>query len=77
MSSTTTVSSPAPKTPLQEFWFYFKQNHGAVIGLTFIAIVFLVCVFAGVIAPLIRLHKIGVPYCYLQLGLMVAIVAIY
>lgn len=50
MSSTTTVSSPAPKTPLQEFWFYFKQNHGAVIGLTFIAIVFLVCVFAGVIA---------------------------
>ncbi|HHE3629523.1 ABC transporter permease subunit [Pasteurella multocida] len=51
MSSTTTVSSPAPKTPLQEFWFYFKQNHGAVIGLTFIAIVFLVCVFAGVIAP--------------------------
>lgn len=23
----------APKTPLQEFWFYFKQNRGALIGL--------------------------------------------
>ncbi|WP_101774754.1 ABC transporter permease subunit [Pasteurella oralis] len=51
MSSVTTVSSPAPKTPLQEFWFYFKQNHGAVIGLTFITIVLIVCIFAGVIAP--------------------------
>ncbi|GJJ80920.1 ABC transporter permease subunit [Pasteurella canis] len=51
MSSVTTLSSPAPKTPLQEFWFYFKQNHGAVIGLTFITIVLIVCIFAGLIAP--------------------------
>lgn len=51
MSGTTAVNPPAPKTPLQEFWYYFKQNKGAVIGLSFIAVVFFVAVFAEWIAP--------------------------
>lgn len=38
--SITEVTSPVPKTPLQEFWHYFSQNRGAVIGLAFIAVVF-------------------------------------
>ncbi|QLB17592.1 dipeptide ABC transporter permease DppC [Mannheimia varigena] len=51
MSGTTAVNPPAPKTPLQEFWYYFRQNKGAVIGLAFIAVVFFVSVFANFIAP--------------------------
>lgn len=51
MSGTTAVNPPAPKTPLQEFWYYFKQNKGAVIGLAFISVVFFVSVFADFIAP--------------------------
>ena len=49
--SSTTLSAPAPKTPLQEFWHYFCQNRGAVIGLTFIAIVLFASIFAGWVAP--------------------------
>ncbi|MDG4947983.1 ABC transporter permease subunit [Actinobacillus equuli subsp. haemolyticus] len=49
--SSTTLSAPAPKTPLQEFWYYFCQNRGAVIGLAFITIVFFAAVFAGWVAP--------------------------
>ena len=45
------ITSPAPKTPLQEFWHYFCQNRGAVIGLAFITVVFFASVFADVIAP--------------------------
>lgn len=49
--SSTTLSAPKPKTPLQEFWYYFCQNRGALIGLAFIAIVFFACVFAQWVAP--------------------------
>ena len=49
--SSTTLSAPAPKTPLQEFWHYFCQNRGAVIGLTFMAIVLFAAIFAGWVAP--------------------------
>lgn len=45
------ITSPVPKTPLQEFWHYFSQNRGAVIGLAFIVLVFFTSVFAGVISP--------------------------
>lgn len=45
------LTSPAPKTPLQEFWHYFCQNRGAVIGLAFIAVVFICSLFADFIAP--------------------------
>ncbi len=51
MSEITVAVAPAPKTPLQEFWYYFCQNRGALIGLTFIAIVFVACVFAPWVAP--------------------------
>ena len=40
-----------PSSPLQEFWFYFKQNRSAVIGLGFIFLVLLISVFAPWIAP--------------------------
>ena len=45
------IETFAPRTPLQEFWFYFKQNKGAVIGLTFILAVALISIFAPWIAP--------------------------
>lgn len=45
------TSEPMPKTPLQEFWFYFRQNKGALIGFIFILCVLLVCIFAHYIAP--------------------------
>jgi dipeptide transport system permease protein len=34
-----------------EFWSYFSENRGAVIGLFFLGFLVLVAVFAGVIAP--------------------------
>lgn len=49
--SSTTISAPMPKTPLQEFVYYFCQNRGAVIGLIFILIVLFVAIFAGWVAP--------------------------
>lgn len=49
--SATTLSAPMPKTPLQEFWHYFCQNRGAVIGLMFIVFVFFLAVFAQWVAP--------------------------
>ncbi|NBI41445.1 ABC transporter permease subunit [[Haemophilus] felis] len=45
------LTSPVPQTPLQEFWHYFCQNRGAVIGLAFIALVFVCSLFADFIAP--------------------------
>ncbi|MDG6459274.1 ABC transporter permease subunit [Glaesserella parasuis] len=51
MSSQVETTSPAPLTPLQEFWLYFRQNKGAVVGLTFIVIVGLACIFAEFVAP--------------------------
>lgn len=41
------------KTMLKEFWFYFSQNKGAVIGLY----VFLAIVFIAIFAPLIAPHS--------------------
>lgn len=49
--SSTTISAPMPKTPLQEFVYYFCQNRGAVIGLIFILIVLFAAIFAGWVAP--------------------------
>ena len=48
---TLSIETITPRTPLQEFWFYFKQNKGAVIGLTFILAVALISIFAPWIAP--------------------------
>lgn len=45
------TNSLIPQTPLQEFWYYFKQNKGAVVGLAFIFIVCITCLLAHWIAP--------------------------
>ncbi|MCL6707586.1 ABC transporter permease subunit [Pseudomonas sp. R2.Fl] len=34
-----------------EFWFYFRQNRGAVLGLAVFVLLVLTAVFAGVLAP--------------------------
>jgi ABC-type antimicrobial peptide transport system permease subunit len=49
--SSTTVTAPIPKTPFQEFVYYFSQNRGAVIGFIFILIVLFAAIFADWVAP--------------------------
>ena len=49
--SSTTVTAPMPKTPFQEFVYYFSQNRGAVIGFIFILIVLFAAIFASWVAP--------------------------
>ncbi|MBD2780203.1 dipeptide ABC transporter permease DppC [Xenorhabdus szentirmaii] len=54
MTQTTEAAvSGAPKlmTPMQEFWYYFKRNKGAVIGLIYIILMLLVALLAGILAP--------------------------
>ncbi len=53
MSSTalTAESAQAPPHPIKEFWAYFQENKGAVLGLYFILFISLVAIFADVIAP--------------------------
>lgn len=46
-----TLVAPKPLTPMREFWFYFSQNKGAVVGLAFITLVILLAIFANVVAP--------------------------
>jgi dipeptide transport system permease protein len=41
----------APPHPLLEFWFYFKENAGAVAGLVVIAVLVLLALSADVVAP--------------------------
>src|SRR5437879_1063483 len=48
-SNTTTVS--APPNALREFWGYFSQNRGAVIGLVVVCMIVLAALLADVIAP--------------------------
>lgn len=40
-----------PPHPLVEFWYYFRENRGAVIGLCFFMLVCLIALLADVIAP--------------------------
>ncbi|NIF24416.1 MULTISPECIES: dipeptide ABC transporter permease DppC [Pantoea] len=44
-------AAPKPMTPIQEFWHYFRRNHGAVVGLVYIVLMLLVAIFAGLLAP--------------------------
>ncbi|SHO55142.1 dipeptide ABC transporter permease DppC [Vibrio quintilis] len=44
-------AAPAPRTPLQEFWFYFSSNRGALAGFCFIVFICLLAIFADVVAP--------------------------
>lgn len=46
-----TVSTPERPSRLAEFWFYFRENRGAVIGLWVFAIFVALAVLADVIAP--------------------------
>jgi dipeptide transport system permease protein len=41
----------APRHPLAEFWFYFKENAGAVAGLVVIVVLVLLALSADVVAP--------------------------
>ena len=41
----------APPHPLKEFWQYFSQNKGAVVGLVFIVVVAALALLAPLIAP--------------------------
>lgn len=49
--TTETLQAPAPRTPLQEFWHYFRSNKGAVAGLAFIILICFMAIFADVVAP--------------------------
>lgn len=54
MSMATTNESlkePAVLSPAQEFWYFFKQNRGAVAGLMVISIFVFIAVFAPLLAP--------------------------
>ena len=53
MSETTIITqdNAASPHPLKEFWKYFSENKGAVIGLYFIIFAILVAIFANVLAP--------------------------
>jgi len=48
-SSASTVA--APRSPLAEFWFYFSQNKGAVVGLVYVSFVVLLALLADLLAP--------------------------
>lgn len=53
MSETTIITqdNAEPPHPLQEFWKYFSENKGAVIGLYFIICAIIVAIFADYLAP--------------------------
>lgn len=53
MNQVQTLSEPrlAPPHPLKEFWMYFSENKGAVLGLYVIVTAILVAVFADYLAP--------------------------
>ena len=45
------VVAKAPISGLREFWYYFSQNKGAVLGLVVFTIMVLIAIFAPWIAP--------------------------
>lgn len=47
----TVSNAPKRRSPLAEFWYYFRENRGAVYGLFFFIGVCLVAVFADLLAP--------------------------
>jgi len=46
-----TTATMQPPTPFREFWGYFSQNKGALIGFFYILFIMFVVVFADLIAP--------------------------
>ena len=53
MSQVQALSQPsfAPPHPIKEFWMYFSENKGAVLGLCVIVFAILVAIFADFLAP--------------------------
>lgn len=51
MTQSTVKPTVAPRTPLAEFWYYFSQNKGAVIGLSYVVFIVLMALLADVLAP--------------------------
>lgn len=47
----TTPTAAAPPGPIAEFWFYFRENRGAVAGLAVFLVICILALFADVIAP--------------------------
>jgi len=45
------MSGGGPETSFGEFWYFFRQNRGALIGLALVALFTLVAIFASWIAP--------------------------
>ena len=44
-------ANPAPPGPFRAFWRAFRENRGAVIGLTVVSLIFLIAIFANLLAP--------------------------
>ncbi|ASY61796.1 Dipeptide transport system permease protein DppC [Sinorhizobium sojae CCBAU 05684] len=44
-------TDPSRRARLTEFWFYFSENRGAVIGLVFFLFLVLLAIFAPLVAP--------------------------
>ena len=44
-------ASPVPPGPIRAFWRAFRENRGAVIGLAVVSLIFLIAIFANVLAP--------------------------
>lgn len=49
--SVSTETVPLRRTPLGEFWHYFRENRGAVAGLFFFIGICLIAIFADILAP--------------------------
>jgi dipeptide transport system permease protein len=47
----TATAEAAPPGPWQEFWAYFCENRGALIGFSFILAMLLAALFAGLLTP--------------------------
>jgi dipeptide transport system permease protein len=49
--TTVAVATPAPPGPFLGFWYAFRENRGAVLGLVVVAAIVLMAIFASLIAP--------------------------
>ena len=45
------TKAPAPPGPLRAFWRAFRENRGAVLGLTIVTLIVFIAVFANFLAP--------------------------
>ncbi|MEJ1994450.1 MAG: ABC transporter permease subunit [Limibacillus sp.] len=50
-SETAGGAAVKPVHPIAEFWFYFRENKGAVVGLGYLVFLVFVALFANVVAP--------------------------